>query len=210
MLTALWNLSTAIRGYLRFYMPTNRAVDWLRTPRGLKWAIPVALVETPAYLGLTAVAIHFAARPGHEVKAGTPARIVLGAPIIGTLSNTNNAVPADPRPLQRMGRNMVSNSNLTPEEHAKGLRDLKKVQQRTAAIILVSVIYPCAFTLIGAGKIIFDQDRTADAILLVVLGFVLGIAQTLITRVILGHRPFSLFWTVATVVPLVIFTIWYF
>ena len=50
MLALLWNLSAAIRGYLRFYMPTNRAVDWLRTPRGLKWAIPVALVATPAYL----------------------------------------------------------------------------------------------------------------------------------------------------------------
>ena len=64
MLTALWHLSAAIRGYLRFYMPTNRAVDWLRTPRGLKWAIPVALVATPAYLGLTALTIEFAARPG--------------------------------------------------------------------------------------------------------------------------------------------------
>lgn len=64
MLTALWHLSAAIRGYLRFYMPTNRAVDWLRTPRGLKWAIPVALVATSAYLGLTALAIQGAARPG--------------------------------------------------------------------------------------------------------------------------------------------------
>jgi hypothetical protein len=64
MLTALWHFSAAIRGYLRFYMPTNRAIDWLRTPRGLKWAIPVALVATPAYLGLTAVAIELAARPG--------------------------------------------------------------------------------------------------------------------------------------------------
>ncbi|MBU2074168.1 MAG: sulfate permease [Actinobacteria bacterium] len=64
MLAALWNISAAIRGYLRFYMPTNRAVDWLRTPRGLKWAIPVALVATPAYLGLTALAIQGAARPG--------------------------------------------------------------------------------------------------------------------------------------------------
>ena len=50
MLTLLWSLSAAIRGYLRFYMPTNRAVDWLRTARGLKWAMPVALVATPAYL----------------------------------------------------------------------------------------------------------------------------------------------------------------
>ncbi|MCB9414964.1 MAG: sulfate permease [Actinobacteria bacterium] len=63
MLTTLWYLSTAIRGYLRFYMPTNRAVDWLRTPRRLKWAIPVALIATPVYLGLTALAIAFAARP---------------------------------------------------------------------------------------------------------------------------------------------------
>ncbi|MGL5825369.1 MAG: hypothetical protein ACRCYU_11215 [Nocardioides sp.] len=64
MLTALWNLSAAIRGYLRFYMPTNRAVDWLRGRRGLTWAIPGALVATPAYLGLTALAIQGAAHPG--------------------------------------------------------------------------------------------------------------------------------------------------
>ncbi|WP_262852280.1 hypothetical protein [Mumia quercus] len=64
MLTALWDLSAAIRGHLRLYMPTNRAIEWLRTPRGLKWAIPVGLVATPAYLGLTALAIEFAIRPG--------------------------------------------------------------------------------------------------------------------------------------------------
>lgn len=64
MLIALWHFSAAIRGYLRFYMPTNRAVDWLRSPRGLKWAIPVALVATPTYIGLTALAIQLAARPG--------------------------------------------------------------------------------------------------------------------------------------------------
>ena len=73
MLTALWHLSAAIRGYLRFYMPTNRAVDWLRTPRGLKWAIPVALVATPAYLGLTALAIERPpARSRLAQRAGVP------------------------------------------------------------------------------------------------------------------------------------------
>lgn len=55
MFSLLWNLSAALRGYLRFYMPTNRAVDWLRTPRGLKWAIPAALVAAPAYLFATSV-----------------------------------------------------------------------------------------------------------------------------------------------------------
>lgn len=64
MLTLLWNLSAAIHSYLRFYMPTNRAVDWLRSPRGLKWAIPVTLVATPTYLELTALAIQLAGRPG--------------------------------------------------------------------------------------------------------------------------------------------------
>ncbi len=50
MLTLFWNLSAALNGYMRFYMPTNRAIDFLRSLRGLKWAIPVALVATPAYL----------------------------------------------------------------------------------------------------------------------------------------------------------------
>lgn len=50
MLTLMWHLSTAIRGYLRFYMPSNIALDLLRTRRGLKWAIPVALVAVPVYL----------------------------------------------------------------------------------------------------------------------------------------------------------------
>ena len=50
MFSLFWNLSAALNGYLRFYMPTNRAIGWLRTPRGLKWAIPVALVTTPIYL----------------------------------------------------------------------------------------------------------------------------------------------------------------
>lgn len=50
MFALFWNLSAALNGYMRFYMPTNRAVDYLRSPRGLKWAIPVALVATPAYL----------------------------------------------------------------------------------------------------------------------------------------------------------------
>ncbi|MFT4264120.1 MAG: hypothetical protein QM572_12110 [Nocardioides sp.] len=63
MITALWRLSAAIRAYLRFYMPTNRAVDWLRSPRGLKWAFPAALVATPTYLGLTALAIALARQP---------------------------------------------------------------------------------------------------------------------------------------------------
>ncbi|RNL62821.1 sulfate permease [Nocardioides marmoriginsengisoli] len=50
MLTLMWNVSAAIRGYTRFYMPTNIAIDLLRTRRGLKWAVPVAVVAVPVYL----------------------------------------------------------------------------------------------------------------------------------------------------------------
>ena len=64
MLTLCLSLSAAIYGFMQRYMPTNRAIRWLRTPRGHKWAIPVALVATPAYLGLTALAMQGAARPG--------------------------------------------------------------------------------------------------------------------------------------------------
>ncbi len=34
MLTLMWNISAAIRGYMRFYMPSNIAIDLLRTPCG--------------------------------------------------------------------------------------------------------------------------------------------------------------------------------
>ena len=50
MIRLFLNLSQVLNRYMRFYMPTNRAVDWLRAPRGLKWAIPVALTASPAYL----------------------------------------------------------------------------------------------------------------------------------------------------------------
>jgi hypothetical protein len=50
MLALMWNLSAALTGYLRLYMPTNRAVDLLRTSPRQKWAFPVALVAVTIYL----------------------------------------------------------------------------------------------------------------------------------------------------------------
>ena len=64
MLVLLWNVSAAVRGYLRFYMPTNRALDWLRSPRGFKWAIPVAVVAVPVFLFGMGMASVVAQRPG--------------------------------------------------------------------------------------------------------------------------------------------------
>jgi len=64
MLTVFFRLAAAIHGYLAFYMPTNRAVGWLRSPRGLKWAIPVALVATPTYLFAMSVCVVIIERGG--------------------------------------------------------------------------------------------------------------------------------------------------
>lgn len=50
VLTLVWNISAAIHRYLRRYMPTNIALDVLRHPRGLRRAVPVALLATAAYL----------------------------------------------------------------------------------------------------------------------------------------------------------------
>lgn len=45
----VWRLSASIYSYLRTYAPTNIAIAWLHTRRGIKWAIPAALVVTPGY-----------------------------------------------------------------------------------------------------------------------------------------------------------------
>jgi hypothetical protein len=47
MLALSTHVAAAIRGYLAFYMPTNRVIDWRRSPRGLKWAIPAAAWRRP-------------------------------------------------------------------------------------------------------------------------------------------------------------------
>lgn len=64
MLSLCMYLAAAIRGYMAFYMPTNRAIDWLRSPRRLKWAIPAAVVATPAYLFAMSVCMTIIERGG--------------------------------------------------------------------------------------------------------------------------------------------------
>lgn len=63
MLALLWNLSAAIRGYLRYYMLTNRALDYLRTSHGLRLAVPVSIAGATTYLYAMSVAAVIAVRP---------------------------------------------------------------------------------------------------------------------------------------------------
>lgn len=62
-----WHLSAAIQRYLQTYAPTNIVIAWLRTRRGLKWAIPAALVASPLYAWASSAlldVIERADRPG--------------------------------------------------------------------------------------------------------------------------------------------------
>jgi hypothetical protein len=47
MLRLIWTISVHVRTFMRRYMPTNIALDALRSRRGLKWGIPGMLVAIP-------------------------------------------------------------------------------------------------------------------------------------------------------------------
>lgn len=53
MIRQLWALSAHTRSYVRRYMPTNVALDAIRTRRGLKWGIPAMLLAVPYFLAAT-------------------------------------------------------------------------------------------------------------------------------------------------------------
>lgn len=50
MFRLLWAASGHTRYYLRRYMPTNVAIDAIRTRRGLKWGVPAMLLAAPCLL----------------------------------------------------------------------------------------------------------------------------------------------------------------
>lgn len=54
MFRLLWAASGHTRYYLRRYMPTNVALDAIRTRRGLRWDVPAMLLAVP-YLLATSV-----------------------------------------------------------------------------------------------------------------------------------------------------------
>jgi hypothetical protein len=62
-LAELWLADLELRD-MGFYLPTNFVIDLLRTPRGLKWAIPVALLAVPVYLFAMSVCATLVERGG--------------------------------------------------------------------------------------------------------------------------------------------------
>lgn len=47
MFRSIWMTSAHTRYFLRRYMPTNIALDVIRTRRGLKWGLPAMLLAVP-------------------------------------------------------------------------------------------------------------------------------------------------------------------
>ena len=58
-----WAASAHTRYYLRRYMPTNVALDAIRTRRGLKWGVPAMLLAVP-YLLAASICTHLIADDG--------------------------------------------------------------------------------------------------------------------------------------------------
>ncbi|OJU39333.1 MAG: sulfate permease [Microbacterium sp. 69-10] len=54
MLRTIWIASLYVRAFMRRFMPTNIALDKLRTRRGLKWGVP-AMLLAGVYFYLAAV-----------------------------------------------------------------------------------------------------------------------------------------------------------
>lgn len=63
MIRLLWTASVHTRYYLRRYMPTNIALDAIRSRRGLKWAVPAMLLAVP-YLLAASVCLQLIADGG--------------------------------------------------------------------------------------------------------------------------------------------------
>lgn len=91
---------------------------------------------------------------------------------------------------------------------AKEAYELKKVQQRTAAIIVFAISYHCVFALIALAKVIQNEGRGGDAYGLVFMSGVLALLMTCGIRAILGHRILSPIWTPLALAPPVIAAIW--
>lgn len=54
MLRTIWIASLYVRAFMRRFMPTNIALDKLRSRRGLKWGVP-AMLFSVAYFYLAAL-----------------------------------------------------------------------------------------------------------------------------------------------------------
>lgn len=97
---------------------------------------------------------------------------------------------------------------MTTTDPVRAAYELRKVQQRTAAIIVFSVAYHCVFALIVVAKVTQNHGRNGDAYALVFMAGVVALVMTCGIRGILGHRVLSPVWTPLALAPPIIAAIW--
>ena len=78
---------------------------------------------------------------------------------------------------------------------------LDRVRRRVTAIGFFAVASHGVFGLIGVSYVLVGQDRRSDAVLLTVMSGVVALIVCAATRAILGRRPFSIPWSIASLAP---------
>jgi predicted lysophospholipase L1 biosynthesis ABC-type transport system permease subunit len=98
-------------------------------------------------------------------------------------------------------------SSDTRERQAEAL---DRVRRRVTAIGFFAVASHGVFGLIGVSYVLVGQDRNGDAVLLTLMSGVVALIVCAATRAILGRRPFSLPWSIASIAPTVAAYVWLF
>jgi hypothetical protein len=78
---------------------------------------------------------------------------------------------------------------------------LDRVRRRVTAIGFLAVAMHGVFGLIGVSYVLLDQARRGDAVLLTFMSGVVALIVCAATRAILGTRPFSIAWSLVSLVP---------
>lgn len=85
---------------------------------------------------------------------------------------------------------------------------LDRVRRRVTAIGFFAVASHGVFGLIGVSYVLVGQDRYSDAALLTFMSGVVALIVCAATRAILGRRPFSVPWSIASIAPTVAAFVW--
>lgn len=105
---------------------------------------------------------------------------------------------------------MTTSTSLDPIDRtreaarARAEHELKKVQQRTAAIIVFAISYHCVFALVALAKVLQNEGRDSDAYALAGMAVIVALLMTCGIRGILGHRILSAIWTPLAIAPPII------
>jgi predicted neutral ceramidase superfamily lipid hydrolase len=91
---------------------------------------------------------------------------------------------------------------------AAELAALRKVQRRVAAIAFFAVAIHGVLGLIGVAHVVHGQDRTGDAVLLLIMSGVFAVITYVVVRLILAAKVWSPAWIALAFVPTVVGFFW--